>query len=195
MCSPTMFLGMQAAGVGMQTGAAFYSARAQKSALNTQASIADTNARIAELSAQDALMQGQRQEQAQRLKTAQTKSAQRVAMAANGIDLGSDTAVNILTSTDLLGEIDADTVAANAARSAFGYRTQAVNSRNDALMSRASARPINPWMAAGSTMLTGASDVAKSHYAMNKVGLFDNDVPAGVRGQGNDVLRTMFGRR
>ena len=93
-------------------------------------------------------------------------------MAANGIDLGSETAVNILTSTDVMGEIDANTVAANAARSAWGYRTEGVNFRNDALLKRSSAGSINPMMRTGTTLLTGATDVAKSYYMLDKVGAF-----------------------
>mgnify|MGYP000978178157 FL=1 len=172
MCNPTALLISQGAGVATSAAGAYYTAKGEKLALQGQADLAETNARVAELSAQSAIRQGQKAEQSVRLRTANLKSSQRASMAANGIDLGSETAVNILTSTDVMGEIDANTVAANAARSAWGYRTEGVNFRNDALLKRSSAGSINPMMRTGTTLLTGATDVAKSYYMLDKVGAF-----------------------
>jgi len=170
----TASIGGQSAGAAVSTVGAYYGAKSSKIALNAQANIADINARISELSAQSELEAGQRKEQASRLTTAKVKSSQKAAMAANGIDLGSDTAVNIQTTTDVLGEVDANTIAANAARSAWGYRTQGVNFKNDALFKRASAGAINPWMAAGGTLLTNASSVATNWYLLKKAGVWGN---------------------
>jgi hypothetical protein len=39
----------------------------------------------------------------------------------------------VLTSTDVMGQIDKNTIAANAVRSAWGYRTQATSFQNEAL--------------------------------------------------------------
>jgi hypothetical protein len=164
---------LQGAGAAASTVGSYFASQSQKTALGAQADIADINARTAESTAQSALYQGQQQEIGARLKTAQLKSSQRTAMAANGIDLGSATATNILTSTDTMGEIDANTIAANAVRSAFGYRTQATNSQNEALMKRATGSAISPISAATSTLLTGAGQVAGSWYALNKAGALD----------------------
>jgi hypothetical protein len=108
------------------------------------------------------------------LKGGQMKSTQRANMAANGVDLGSDTAVNILTTTDAMSRIDADTVVANAVRQAWGYRTQATNYTNDANIKRATADAINPNQVALATFLDGAGKVASSWYSLNKVGAIDN---------------------
>lgn len=116
----------------------------QKLSLGHEASIAESNARMSELQAQSALLQGERQEQSVRLATAGLKSRQRVSMAANGIDLGSDSAVNTLTTTDVLGEIDAITVQTNAARAAWGHRAEATNFSNQALFARAGASTLDP---------------------------------------------------
>ncbi|THF64313.1 hypothetical protein [Pseudothauera rhizosphaerae] len=121
-----------------------YQMRTQKLSLGYQATIADVNARLSELAARSSLLQGERQEQASRLSTAQMKSSQRVALAANGVDLGSATSLNILTSTDVMGEIDANTIQANAARAAWGYRSQAVDAENQAMLARAAAENIDP---------------------------------------------------
>ena len=173
MCIPlaSAAIGLQTAGVATSTVGSYFSAKAQKSTLTAQAAISDINARITDLTAQSAIQQGQQQQQASRLQTAKVKSSQRAALAANGIDLGSDTATNILTTTDVMGEIDANTIAANAARTAFGYQTQAMNQRNEAIMSRAASKAINPWMQAGSTLLTGATSIAETAYQYKKVGL------------------------
>ena len=98
----------------------YYSAATQKATLQGQAAVADVNARIAELGAQSALYQGQQQVGAVSLNAGRMKSAQRAAMAANGIDLGVGSAVELQASTDIMKEIDMATIEANAMRSASG---------------------------------------------------------------------------
>lgn len=164
----------QASLVGQIGGAAssavgsYFSAATQKINLQTQAYVADTNARIAELGAQTALSQGQQQVANLTLKAGQLKSSQRAAMAANGIDLGEGSAAEVQASTDIMKEIDTNTLTANAVRSAWGYRTQATNFQNDALMKRAGADSISPGMATATSLLGSAGSVAGSWYSLNK---------------------------
>ena len=167
---PMASLGMQAAGAAMGTVGSYYSAQNTKSNLQMQANLADTNAQIAELGAQSALAQGAKEEQRSRLQTTALKKSQRVAMAANGVDLGQGSAAEILTSTDLMGDIDANTIKANAVRNAWGYRTQATNYQNQALMNRASASSISPMGGAVSSLLGSAGAVGQSWYQFNQVG-------------------------
>lgn len=172
-------LALMAAGAASNTIGSYFTARGQQTALRYQADIADTNARLSELSAQSELLRGQREEQASRLRTAQLKSTQRAALAANGIDLGQGSAAEILTSTDFMGEVDANTIAANAVRQAWGYRTQGMNFQNEALMKRSTAGAINPGMTAATTLLGEAGRVATSWYTMDKLGAFTpSDVAA-----------------
>ncbi len=166
-------LEMQGAGALMQTFAAFAGAQNQKAMLRGQAEIADINAGMAERAAQAALFGGQREEQRSRLATAQLKGTQKATLAANGVDLGEGTAARLLTTTDVMGEIDANTIAANAVRSAWGYRTQAAGYKLDAVGKRAAAGAISPGLAAATTLLTGASSVAASWYGLNKSGALD----------------------
>lgn len=165
-------LALQIGGAISGAVGSYYAAKSQRTELNYQASIANVNARIAELGAQSELQRGQREEQAVRLKTARLKSAQRVALAANGVDLGEGSAAEIQASTDYMGEIDAETVASNAVRSAWGYRTQAMNYQNDALMKTTAASNINPGRQAASSLLGSAGQVASSWYSLNKQGAF-----------------------
>lgn len=172
MCNASAALAMQGAGAASSTVSSYYSSVAQKGQLGVQAHMDDLNALQAERSAQTALLAGQREEQRSRLATAGVLGAQRVAQAASGVDLGEGSAARVRASTELIGEVDANTIAANAMRTAFGYRTQAINSQNDALMRRATASSIKPWMNATATLLTGAGQVAGSWYSLNKVGAF-----------------------
>lgn len=164
----TTSLAMQGAGAASSAIGAYASAQGQKSLLNTQADMDEINARLAEASARSALMAGQRQEQTIQLNTAQIGGAQRAAMAANGVDLGTGSAAEVQASTKIMGEIDADTAHANAVRAAFGYRTQATNYQNDALMRRASAGSISPLVSATTSLLGSAGTVASSWYMMKR---------------------------
>ena len=163
----------QVGGGLISTAGSFFGASAQKSALGAQAEIAEINARIAELGAQSALLQGQQQVGAQTLRAGQLKSRQRAAMAANGVDLGTGSAAEVQASTDLMKEIDKNILEANAIRSTWGYRAQAVNFQNEALASRASAKSIKPGMTAFSTLLGSTGSVASLWYQIKQAELFD----------------------
>lgn len=146
----------------------YYQSQAMSNNLKFQADMSRINAQIAETNAQATLLAGQRAQQNVRLRTAKLKSAQRVSMAANGIDLGSDTAVNVLTTTDVMGEMDANAVEANAIRAAFGYRTQGVNDMNTARLSSATAEGISPFGSAAGSLIGSAGKVADGWYRYSK---------------------------
>lgn len=165
----------QLAGLGLDAIGAYYSGKRQKARLRHRAAIDEINARSAESAAQGELERGQLREQSARLQTAQLKSAQRARLAANGIDLSSPTAANVLTSTDVMGEIDANTIAANAIRAAWGLRTEAVGLQNDALLARAGADSVNPLGQAAASLLGNAGQVADSWYRLNRAGGYARD--------------------
>lgn len=168
-------MALQIGGMFSNMIGSFFAADTQKYQLKTQAIIADTNARIAEMGAESALMQGNYEIGALTMKAGQLKSSQRAALAANGVDLGVGNAAETLASTEIMKEIDKNTATANAIRSAWGYRMQGTNFKNEALAARNTAGAISPWMAAGSSLLGGASNVASNWYMMNKMGAFDKD--------------------
>lgn len=175
MCDANMMMGQQIAGAASGAIGSYYTAKTQKIAGNAAADIAEINAKIMESTAQSELYAGQREEQKVLLNKAQIKSSQRASIAANGIDLGSETAVNILNSTDVMGEIDANTVAANASRNAWGYRLQGVNFSNDAIAKRAGAKGISPFQSVADSLLTSASKIGTTRYALQKVGALPKD--------------------
>lgn len=162
---------MQGAGAGSSAVGSYYGAKSQQSSLNLQAGLSDINARMSESAAQQTLLAGQRDEQKSDIATANLKGAQRASMAANGIDLGVGTAAQLLTSTDTLGEIDANTIQSNAVRNAMGYRTQAVNQTNQANMSRAAAGAISPMSSTFTSLLGSAGSVASNWHQYDNAGL------------------------
>ena len=103
------------------------------------ASNAEFNARLFEFGAQQELQKGAAEVARLTLQAGAMKSTQRAAMAANGIDLGEGSAAEVQASTDIMKDIDKNTLTANAIRSAFGYRQQATNAQLEAYSARMQA--------------------------------------------------------
>lgn len=162
---------MQGAGAVSQAGAAYSQSRMNRAAAEAQAITARYNAQYAEWQAQDALTRGHRAEEATRRRTAQLKGRQVAGFAASGVALDSDSVLNVLTSTDVMGEADALTERDNAKREAWALRVQAQNFESEAAMARLRARSEKPWLAATTTLLGGAASVNKSWFDMSRAGV------------------------
>jgi len=173
MCGAAALAG-QSFGVGMNTVGAYAGAKAQQAALRSQARVAEINATIADAAARNELSASNRQQSQIRLKGAQVKAAQTSAFAGNGIDVGVGTPVQLATSTDYITEVDANTARANGIAAAWGQRINAGNMRRSATSARAEAAGISPGMAAATTLITGATQVATSWYGLNKTGALSN---------------------
>lgn len=160
-------------GIGAIGGAvgSYFSAQSNKIQLNLQADLARINARISETAAKSALAAGEREVQAVRLRTGQMKAKQRVNFAASGLDLSSGSVQDVFNTTDFMGEIDANTVEANAIRAAWGYRTQASNFQTEALMSSANASGVSATGSAFNSLLGSAAYAAPTYYQMTKAGV------------------------
>lgn len=115
-------------------------AKSASDAGSAQASADLTNAAYSDISANDATRRGAVQEDQQRLTTTAAIGTQRAGFAANGVDVNSGTAANIQDDTAQLGEFDALTIRNNAAREAWGYKTQSGNYRQSAATAQKSAR-------------------------------------------------------
>lgn len=155
---------LQVVGAGASALGAFKSSQNNQAAYKAQAQVAQNNALIAGWQAQDALVRGDRAAQTSRSKTRQLKGTQRAALAANGVDLGEGSALNILTDTDYFGAVDAGTIKDNAAREAWVLRNQATGYSAEAGMLKDRASDESPWMAAGTSLLTSAGKVASNWY-------------------------------
>ena len=177
MCEPASIAAMASAAQGMQiagtvAGAygAYNQSKAAKKSGEVQAAVARNNAAYSESQARDAIRRGQVSENEVRRRTAQLEGSQRARLAANGIDLGEGSALNILLDTEYFGENDALNVRDNASREATALRQQSSNQQSSADLLQARADSENPTAAATSSLLTGAGQVADSWYK-NKVNL------------------------
>jgi hypothetical protein len=105
-------------------------------AAQAEAGIIDYNATIADQQAADALTRGEEQQQQVRSATRQVIGSQRAGYAGQGVDVSSGSAADTQADAAFLGELDALTVATNAAREAHGFKVQATDLRNRAAVTR-----------------------------------------------------------
>lgn len=168
---------------------AYSSIKGQKSSLRMQAMLDELNAQTADRAAESTLAAGQHEEQASMLRTAQLKSTQQAEFASQGIDLGEGSAARVLTSTDVMGSIDKNTIAANAVRTAWGYRTGATNDRNAATFANSTADTLSAAGAGATSLLGSAGSVASNWYMLNKAGVFQPP-PGGGSGMTIDAGTT-----
>ena len=68
---------------------------------------------------------------------------QKVALAANGVDVGYGTSLDLIEDTSMLGELDALTIEYNAEKAARNYEIEANNYTNEANLALYSARTAN----------------------------------------------------
>ena len=184
MCSPAAAVGMMAFGAVTQANGARDQAAIAKDAAQQQqrsalydAQVQENNAQISEWQRQDAIRQGQKSEQALRMESAGLRSKQRVGMAANGIALESDTALDVLNSTDYLTERDAIQIRDNALRAAWGYEIQKTSAKDNSAVQRynaeryaANAASINPSRTFITSLIGSAAQAAPSVYGIYKSG-------------------------
>ena len=161
MCVPIAAIGLT---TGLQTfmaGTALASTALSVSSAYSQSKatqqIANNNAQTAEYKAQEASRLGEQQAIEVQRKGAAMKSAQRVNMAAKGLDLNYGTAADLQDQTDFFTQSDVATTRTNAAKDAWGNRAQGANYR-------AQASAENPGMMATGSLLSGASTVASRWY-------------------------------
>jgi hypothetical protein len=145
------------------TGA--YTADASKKQGQYQAEVAHQNAALSDHKAAQAATIGSIQEERARTRGKLAIGQQRAAIAANGVDLGSGTAMDIVSDTALFGEEDALTTRFNAMNDAWGLRAQAVDYRNQGRAAKAKGKN-----EATGTYLTTGANMAGSYYNYKKGG-------------------------
>lgn len=119
MCNPIAIpIAIAAVGAGLKAAGDISGADSEKKAAEAEKAWAEKQAADAEyrggLAAGEAVMEG-----------SEVQGAQRVAMAAAGIDLESDFARNLQVEAGRRAGLNAATIRANAAREAWGFRAQA----------------------------------------------------------------------
>lgn len=136
-------------------GTALYSANGQHNAGVAAQDQANWNADVRSKQAQDALDRGYNTERRYQIGVNQNIGAQRAGFAAQGVEVGDGSALQVAQDTAAIGELDRLTIRNNAAREAWGYRVGETNFRGQG----ANALMQGNQQAAG-TILTGAASVA-----------------------------------
>lgn len=144
--------------------------QAQRKAAESQGELADYNASVAEIQAKDAVARGQQEEQRFRTQVRGAVGAQRAGFAADNIDVGFGSAVDVQADAAYLGELDALTIRTNAAREAWGYKVEAFDSRKRGEIARKEGvyleaagkqqQSASRWGAAGTIVGTSSSLLA-----------------------------------
>ena len=119
MCYAAAAYWVMAAVTAVSTAATVHNQR-QNAAFEGE--VAARNAAVQDQQAQQATELGAIAEQEQRQRTQRIISAQKSAMGSSGIEIGSGTFGNLLDDSAYMGEQDAQTIRANAAKQAWGYR-------------------------------------------------------------------------
>ncbi len=156
-------MALQGVGVGMTALGSYDQASQQQGALSYESQVFNNNAVLTGYQASVAKQVGAQQLQTTQLNTANLYGAQRASMAANGVDLGSGSANDVLTSTKMLGNIDALTVQDNTNRQVWSLNNQATNYRNEAAMYASAAGNINPGLRGFTSLLSGAGTFAANN--------------------------------
>lgn len=143
-------LAAQAVGAVAGLAGSYTQSRAIRSQGRYEAQQLEANARLANLQAEDATSRGKVEANRQRLATRRLIGSQRAALAAQGIEVDSGSALQLQADTAALGAQDALQIESNAYREAWGHRMQATGYQGQAGMARRASRN-----AARNTILTG----------------------------------------
>lgn len=136
-------------------------ARGAEAAGKYEQKVFETNAEVADMQAQDAIARGREAEMRQRRAGHRLIGSQRAALAAQGIEVDSGSALDVQKDTAGLSELDALTIRNNAAREAWGFTVQAMDLRNQGRLARMGAKTQAQSLRnqSVSTLLSGASEM------------------------------------
>lgn len=139
---------------------AIQQSRAQAAQAKYNAAVARNNQVIAQQNAQDALDRGAAEEQ-QRKKTQMLIGQQRTSLAAQGADLSSGSALDLVGDVAATGELDALTIRRNAALEARRYQIEGANFQADSQMQRRQAANATTagYFDLGTSILGGVSKI------------------------------------
>lgn len=102
---------------------------------NAQSAAAKNNAIVARERAENKAKEGEMRAEQEMQKTRAEVAGIKANQGASGVDLGSDSSIDVRSSAEELGELNAINIRANAAREAYGYQTESANylaeSKND----------------------------------------------------------------
>lgn len=147
-------------------------ADAASKAASYNSQLAAENAQIANNNATQAAASGEAQAEQQALKTRAEVGNIKANQSASGIDINSGSSVDVRSSAQELGELNALTVRSNAAKQAYGYETQAASETGQSQLDKmqASSASAAGSINAGSSVLGGVGGAASNYANFLKVG-------------------------
>lgn len=153
------------AGTAVSAYGAYQQGQAQKSAANYQAQVAANNAQIAQTNARLATQKGEIEATQQELKNRAQMGEIVASMAANNVDVGSGSALDVRKSADVVGQMDAATIRSNAALENYGYRSQSLGFQSQSTLDKATAQNAGEasYIGAAGSLLGGASRVGAQY--------------------------------
>lgn len=162
----TIAVATSVAGAGVGAYGAIKQGEATSNAEKYNAQVATNNAAIAEQSAQRAGAAGNAQAEQASLKTRATVGAIKANQAASGVDVNSGSSLDVRSSAQELGELNAINVRSNAANAAYGYKVQAASYSGQSTLDQyaASTATSAADISAGGTVLSGIGG-ASSNYS------------------------------
>jgi hypothetical protein len=175
---------LAAVGTAATVAGAEQQASSQAQAAAYQAQVAANNQATANQMASQAVQRGEANATTQEMKTRATVGAITAAQAANNVDVNTGSALDVKTGAEETGQLDALTIRSNAAREAYGFKTEGVNFAADAgLLEQKSQQAIEAGdIAAAGSLLGGASSTVKMYQG------YVNSGVAGGPGSGTGGL-------
>lgn len=146
------------AGTALTVGGGILSAYTQMQNAKSQAKAAEMTAVAQEEAARQSIEQGNDESDRQRRIGAIRAAENTTAFAANGVDVGSVAALDVLDDAHTINEEDAFTIRENARRTATGQFQSAANART-----QASAHKSDAFFAPVQTLLSTASKVGRKY--------------------------------
>lgn len=168
MANPLFAIGLQAAGSLISAGGAMQSADAASQMYRYQAGVARYNAQIAQQNAEYAMGAGQQRAAEAGMRTRALIGRTRARQGASNIAVGEGSAADVVAGQKRVGQIETADILNNAARTAYGYETEAARDTaqgqayDAAAQNAADAGPI----AAMGSLISGAGKVADKWYQM-----------------------------
>lgn len=175
----------------MQAIGTYYSIEAQKaqakstaSTLEYERSVAYFNARAAEDDAQQLLAAGRSERGRTGLRYRQLKASIRTRSAAAGIVGGVGSAAEVQASVEAANQIDQIQITRNAVRSSNQQRMRAVDLRGRGLLAgvsaanvRASAKTLNPWLGAATSLIGSGAQIAQTYATTERQNRYYSQKP------------------
>lgn len=157
-------------GAGMSVYGQMQQGQAAKAQASYQAQVTERNKQMLEYQAEDRAEQGRLQEEQHRQKVRQLMGTQRAGLSASGVTLDDGSAVDLMTDTATIGEMDAQTIRQNTAKDIWAIRNQqqGLDAESSLLMSRGKAAAQSGTVGAFGSLLGGAGRVAGDWYKYEK---------------------------